>query len=742
MYNKFANFVAKNRKKILGIVIIFNLLSIFSLFFLKLNTDFKLFMPDKSPSKKIYDEVRKYFKDEGQSIIVINTKQSKIDKNLIKELVNVQEFLQNNSKASEVNGATTILENESNPIFNKNNIDKINISLYEKFIQFMGDLSPLKKYNNDYYAIFTLIPQINRKIDYKIIEKYFKDKNLTFHITGDDYLQYKLIDYIIRIILTIPPFAIILIFLVFSIQIGAKKATLLSVLPAGIAALWTLGLLTLMYRELSIITLLAPIFTIVIGSADGLHYMSHYLDRIEEGKTPVDSVSSTLKMVGIPMILTTVTSAAGFLSLLVFKTKSITQLAISASIGIILAGFATWTILPSITTNDLKINRKKKKNFYINFIKKLSGAPIIIIAIILFVGFLPGIKFIKTDFNELSLFKKSTEPYKGLEIIQKVNNGAMPFEILIKTDKDIYSMNIAKKVFKMEQDLKNKELITKSISIYNIISLYNSLGGISFLLNPEKTLDNIISKNSKFNYESNYPTLPFQITFIKNFIKKSFSEKQLNSLVNEEQNVARIFIFPKNFNNESLSEIKDLVSNYRTKEFQSYVTSIQYLMKDLNDNIKTNQLKSVILITLFIFIILLIYFKKFLPAFLSTIPVLMSVIAVFGFMGYASIPLSIITSIMMGITIGVGIDYAIHFTSVYMHYKNSGETSEIASNNAFDYTSTPIVANALGLAIGLTAMSLSPFIIHVYLTEIMWIGMTTSSIFTLGFLSFIFKKLK
>lgn len=59
------------------------------------------------------------------------------------------------------------------------------------------------------------------------------------------------------------------------------------------------------------------------------------------------------------------------------------------------AGIATWTLLPSIATSDLNIYRKKKKNFYIDFIKKLQGAPIIIIAIVLFIGFLPCIKFLK-----------------------------------------------------------------------------------------------------------------------------------------------------------------------------------------------------------------------------------------------------------------------------------------------------------------------------------------------------------
>lgn len=67
---------------------------------------------------------------------------------------------------------------------------------------------------------------------------------------------------------------------------------------------------------------LAPIFTIVIGSADGLHFVTHVQEARKEGKDRFYSIAVTLKMVGIPMIITTVTSVAGFMALLAMKPKA------------------------------------------------------------------------------------------------------------------------------------------------------------------------------------------------------------------------------------------------------------------------------------------------------------------------------------------------------------------------------------------------------------------------------------
>ena len=95
---------------------------------------------------------------------------------------------------------------------------------------------------------------------------------------------------------------------------------------------------------------------------------------------------------------------------------------------------------------------------------------------------------------------------------------------------------------------------------------------------------------------------------------------------------------------------------------------------------------------------------------------------------------------MSGLTIGVGIDYAIHYVSLLRQARKRGETDPPAA--ALHYVATPVLANALGLAIGFTAMIFSPLQIHVTLSILMWVTMIVSAGLSLTLLPTITSKRK
>ena len=74
--------------------------------------------------------------------------------------------------------------------------------------------------------------------------------------------------------------------------------------------------------------------------------------------------------------------------------------------------------------------------------------------------------------------------------------------------------------------------------------------------------------------------------------------------------------------------------------------------------------------------------------------------------------------------------------------QEKGFTSKEATDKAYKYTSRPIIANAFGLAIGLSAMLLSPLQIHVYVSTLMWVSMITAVFLSLSVLPTILRKLK
>jgi len=78
--------------------------------------------------------------------------------------------------------------------------------------------------------------------------------------------------------------------------------------------------------------------------------------------------------------------------------------------------------------------------------------------------------------------------------------------------------------------------------------------------------------------------------------------------------------------------------------------------------------------------------------------------------------------------LGVGIDYSIHYIAAINYSKPQGKGYVF---RAIDKAGRPIIANALGIAVALTALWLSPLKIHTQVSMIMWVAMITAAVTTL-----------
>jgi hypothetical protein len=123
---------------------------------------------------------------------------------------------------------------------------------------------------------------------------------------------------------------------------------------------------------------------------------------------------------------------------------------------------------------------------------------------------------------------------------------------------------------------------------------------------------------------------------------------------------------------------------------------------------------------------------------ITVLPIIITLVVLFGVMGYTGIALSIVTGIMSGLTIGVGIDYAIHFVTLFRYFEKKDEQDP--SGKALEYVSSPVAANALGLAIGFSVMNLSPLKIHTYLSILMWVTMLVSALLSLTLIPTLLKR--
>jgi len=708
---KYVDKIFKWKKPLFVLFALLNIGALIGITQVKLNTDFTLFTTPDSKYEETLKELENTFGSTNQIVIMVEMDQ--FDDATKADLRSIQASLENMTDIDYVQGPAPA---SVTSISGTQPYENLNASTLYQLYQRLEEFSPLKEKDGKVYGLMTvfLTDNFNRQ-DVNSIESLLGNYSYNTYIAGDMYNQMKVVDYILRILFILPPLTILVILLVFRWQIGAFKPTILSVLPAAFGSLWTFGIIGFLGNEISILTAVIPVFIIVIGSADGLHFMTHYQESIKAGLSKEASMTKTLRVVGIPMIITTLTSMAGFMSLLSINTSSIVDLAIFAALGIFLAGVATWYVLPLILTNNINVVPKKESKFHMAFgasLKKLCGLPSIIVVAVLLVLALIFTGKINHEFDMLSVYKNYTVVKKNAEKLQEVNGGSIPLYIEYKSS-DIITVASRDQVAALVSDLEDT-------------------GYVNHVINPYRLLD-ITYQNMIGTTISNDFVMDYVYTTLQD------GDLPLDSMFNTDQNVVRIMLFPTDMKNDTLNTLETVVDD-SPNDFT--ITGAQFLLKDLNVSIGTMQLYSILLAIGIVFLMLLISLRDLKLAFFSILPITVTVAAVYAVMGMTGIPLNITTVIIFSISIGVGIDYAVHYSSVYkMHYKETKHALQ-SVEHAYRDVSKPIIANALGISLGLSVLMFSPLTIHMNVSILMWVSMIISVFVTLTFLPTILRHKK
>ena len=98
-------------------------------------------------------------------------------------------------------------------------------------------------------------------------------------LSGNPVVFAEVLDILSFFLLIIPPIVIILLIATFYATIGDLRLSVLAILPAALGSIWTFGFIFGLGREVDIVTVIVPIFVIVMGSADGLHFVTHFQEE-------------------------------------------------------------------------------------------------------------------------------------------------------------------------------------------------------------------------------------------------------------------------------------------------------------------------------------------------------------------------------------------------------------------------------------------------------------------------------
>ncbi len=145
----------------------------------------------------------------------------------------------------------------------------------------------------------------------------------------------------------------------FPVAIGALLITLfillrqfvdimIPVLTAAISILWTLGLMGISGIPLNVVTSIVPILLIIVGSTEDIHLLSEYRHAQSEGMQGRAALKLMADRMGWTVLLTFITTYAGFFSVGLSHIEVLWQFGLLASTGLLFHFTATVVLIPAI----------------------------------------------------------------------------------------------------------------------------------------------------------------------------------------------------------------------------------------------------------------------------------------------------------------------------------------------------------------------------------------------------------
>ncbi|MDX8395834.1 MAG: MMPL family transporter [Mariprofundaceae bacterium] len=541
-----------------------------------------------------------------------------------------------------------------------------------------------------------------------IVEESLEGRAESFHISGVPVAEATLGKYIqedMNIMLPLV-FAVLMIILFFTYH--SVRGVLIPMSVVMFSVLAALGIMAAVGVPMYPTTTMVPVTLMAIGVADAIHILGKYYEvvLVNPNIHRREAVLATMNEMWRPVVLTSFTTAVGFLSFLTMEMVPLKMMGVFAAVGIIYAMFVSLTLVPAMLTL-LAVKAPKKligsvtalglehAGLMSRCLSKLgvkvsnnSENTLLAASVILFVLAI-GASQVYVEDSYMANFQEDSELVRADTVINEKFIGSYQRNLLLEAkDADaFYNPELLNAVWLYQQEAEKIPGIGGTISVSDFIRRMNRV------MNEDRP------EMAKIPDSSNL--------IAQYFLLYSFSgaPDDFSEVVDSEYRMANVRIFG---NSDSFIEGKVIESELERlaiKYFSpldvtwsmagnAHIGHMQTQM--ITDNLRINILTTVLAIFLFAWAMM----RSLVAGLFVMVPVLAAVILNFAIMGVFGITIGWGSSMFTSIAICIGVDYAIHLIYKFQHEYALKNDSAHALTLTLATTGKTILFNAVVVIAG------------------------------------------
>jgi len=599
-----------------------------------------------------------------------------------------------------------------------------------------------------------------------LILKYQDDA--TFFLGGVQMISNDIVGFVKNDLFLYGSTLILLIILVLGLVFKKPRWVMLPILICALSVISITSSLGFFGWEITVISSNFIALQLIITISIVLHLIVRY----EELLTLYPRASSkklillTMLTKATPTFFAIITTIAGFSSLLYSHIHPVINLGWMMSAGITMSLIIAFIVFPTVLILLKKtppIKQKKSMSFIPSLTARIvlhDKKAIYIISLLTIVFSVTGASQLIVENSFINYFKKDTDIYKGMKIIDQELGGTTPLDIILTlSDKNsTFSPIIATQEDTEEESdsfedefntVENQDQYWFTDEKIKIIKKVHDYLTHLVQIGEVQSFATLLDTGKVLNKNKDLDSIDLALVYQK--LPQKYRNVILTPYVNIDNNQLR-FTTRIIDSNEALrrdtllKKIQDDLNHIIDPDVATVqLSNLMVLYNNMLQSLFHSQITMIGLVLLIVSIMFFVLFRDFKLTLIALTVNVIPIGMVFGFMGWLHIPLDIMTITIAAIAMGIGIDDTVHYIHRFKvefakdnRYYFSMHRTNNSIGNALYFTTLVIV---IGFSI-LTLSNLIPTIYFGFLTMLVMIAALTSDLILLPKLLLLIKPFK
>lgn len=494
---------------------------------------------------------------------------------------------------------------------------------------------------------------------------------------------------------------VILVFLTIMLRsILSVIATLIVIIGSVMA---TMGISGWAGMFLSTATVNVPTLIMTLAVADCVHVIATMRQSMKNGFTKVQSIERSIALNFVPILITSVTTAIGFLMMNMSDSPVLRDFGNLSALGVMVACLLSVTLLPALlkllpihvkmeTSQDQKHVMDRLGDFVVS--QRRALLPLSVAVIVVCASLIP---LNKVNDESVEYFGQRNEFRQAADFMEERISGMTNISIAIKTNE---SQGIAAPDF------------------------LNTIGEFSSWLRGQPETDHVatladvykrLNKNMHGDDEAYY-SLPQERELAAQYLllyEMSLPYGlDLNNQINVDKSSIKMVLTVANLGSVELVDLENRIYQWfaeHAPQYQVVASSPSLMFAHIGETNMASMLSTLPITLVLIFALLIFALRSVRLGLISLMPNIAPAVIGFGLWALISGEINLGLSVVVTLTLGIVVDDAVHFLSKYQRARREGQTAEQAVRYAFHTVGRALWITTVVLVAGFSVLAMSSF---------------------------------